>query len=274
MDHTPADPLPPGTVIGRYTVDAVLGSGAMGTVYLAHAAGFTHQFALKVLRPDSPAPLAVALHHPNIVPTFEQGQGPAGIRWLAMSYVSTADADTELRAGRMPPERALRIVTEVAGALDHAHTRDIVHGDVKPSNFLLADDDRAMLADFGVARHIGESAPSAPDGAVLASAAYAAPEVLRGEPLGPAADVYALGCSLFRLLTGKPPFFDAGSKDAVVQAHLYRSAPSVTQYAPWLPAVADEVVATALAKDPAARHPSAGELAQAALALRAQPGSG
>lgn len=250
--------------IDGYVIESVLGTGGTSTVYLAREAA--RLVALKVFDSGSPPPVILA--HPHIVPVYGQGQTAEGRRWLAMQYATGGDSDTQLRAGRMPPERSVRIIAQIAEALDYAHTRRVVHGDVKPSNFLLAEGDWAMLADFGVARPIGDTAQPATDGSVLVSAAYAAPELLRGRQLGPAADIYALGCSLFRLLTGKPPFVDAGSKETVVQAHLDRPAPRVTQHAPWLPAAADEVIATAMAKDPAARYHSAGELALAALTLR------
>lgn len=174
-----------------------------------------------------------------------------------MQYVPGGDADNELRAGRMSPARTVHIVSDVARALDHAHDHGVAHGDVKPSNFLLGGQDCVLLTDFGVA-------PFVRDGMVLTSAAYASPEMLRGKDISGRADVYSLGCSLFRLLTGKPPFFDAGSKDDVVQAHLHREPPQPTMFAPWLPPAIDHVVATAMAKDPQLRYQTAGELARAA----------
>ena len=242
MDRTPDS-------VGGYAIQSVLGTGGTGTVYLAR--GSSGLVALKVFDSGGPAP--ALLDHPNIVRTLD-----SGTHWTAMQYLPGGDADSELRAGRMSPERAVHIITGVARALDHAHGHAVVHGDVKPSNFLL-DGDRVLLADFGVR-------PFAADGMVLTSAAYASPEMLRGKIVDRRTDVYSLGCSLFRLLTGKPPFFDAGSKDDVVDAHLHREPPRVTQFAPWLPASMDAVVATAMCKDPVGRYPSAGELADAATA--------
>jgi serine/threonine protein kinase len=240
-----------------YVIESVLGTGGTGTVYLArHASG---PVALKVFNAECPAPWN-HLNHPHIVPAYESGELPDGRRWMAMQYVAGSDADSELRAGRMSPARAVRIIGGVADALDFAHDHSVVHGDVKPTNFLLGDADRVLLADFGVP-------PFVHGGLVLASAAYASPEMLRGNAVDGRADVYSLGCSLFRLLTGKPPFFDAGSKDEVVQAHLHREPPTVTCFAPWLPAAMDEVIAQALAKDRAQRYQSAGALA-AALHLK------
>ena len=276
--------IEPGTVLAGYRILAPIGRGGMAGVYLAAEISSARQVALKVLGPDlaadpvfrhrfvREAELAGALHHPNIVPVYGHGQTADGMLWLAMPYVAGTDADTELRAGRMPPERAVRIVTEVAAALDHAHGRGLLHGDVKPANFLLATDrgDRALLADFGVARSLRDNDPACAGGVVLVTAAYAAPEMLRGKHCDPRSDVYALGGALFRLLTGKPPFFDAASKEDTVRSHLHRAPPRTTEFAPWLPPRVDDVIATALAKDPGGRYRSAGELARAAA--RALPG--
>jgi serine/threonine protein kinase len=155
----------------------------------------------------------------------------------------------------------------VAAALDYAHAEGVVHGDVKPPNFLLGQDGTVVLADFGLARGTDEQTTSGESGFVLTSAAYASPEMLRGRAVDARADVYSLGCSLFRLLTGKPPFFDAASKTEVVECQLHRPVPPATRYAPWLAGDIDHVIATATAKDPAARYPSAGQLARAAIAV-------
>jgi serine/threonine protein kinase len=208
--------------------------------------------ALKVF--DSGAPAPALLVHPNIVRIVD-----SGTHWLAMQYVAGGDADSELRAGRMAPARAVRIIAGIAEALDFAHAHGVVHGDVKPSNFLLAEDDHALLTDFG-------SRPFAADGVVLTSAAYASPEMLQGKDIDGRADVYSLGCSLFRLLTGKPPFFDAGNKDEVVDCHLHRQPPKITRFAPWLPAAMDGVIAKAMAKNRDDRYASARALATAAAA--------
>ncbi len=268
----------PGTLLAGYRIDQLLGSGGMGCVYLAHAASSARQVALKILNADLSADpvfrrrfvresqLASALNHPNIVPVYGHGETADGKLWMAMPYVAGTDADAELRAGRMPPTRAVRIVTEVASALDHAHGRSLLHGDVKPANVLLSreQDDRALLSDFGVARSLGDDDLTGRTGVALVTAAYAAPEVLRGSQPAARSDVYALGGSLFRLLTGRPPFFDAASKAETVRSHLHRSPPRATRFAPWLPPQVDDVLAMALAKDPADRYRSAGELARAA----------
>lgn len=268
----------PGTLVDGYVVESVLGAGGVGTVCVARHRQSDAVVALKLLdsrvsgdpayrrRFADEVRAARALNHPNIVPVYGAGESEDGMLWLAMEYVAGTDADRELRAGRMPPQRAVHIVGEVAEALDYAHARHFVHGDVKPPNFLLGRDGSVWLADFGLARNTGEATGWGENGMVLTSAAYASPEMLRGQALDGRADVYSLACSLFRLLTGKPPFFDAGAKDAVVQAQLYRPPPRATDYAPWLPTGVDDVIAIAMAKDPARRYRSAGHLARAAVA--------
>ena len=245
MDPTPAS-------VGGYVVESVLGTGGTGRVYLARDGA--QLVALKVF--DSKQPSTSALAHTNIVPVLDRGQTDSGKHWMAMPYARGGDADTELRTGRMSPARAVQIIAGVAAALDFAHRRGIVHGDVKPSNFLLAEHDRVLLADFG-------TPPFAEGGMVLTSAAYASPEMLRGSEIDGRADLYSLGCSLFRLLTGKPPFFDAASTAEVVDCHLHRAAPQTTRFAPWLPAAMDNVVTKAMAKDPDQRFQSAQALAAA-----------
>ncbi len=250
MDPNPAR-------VGGLTVESVLGTGGTSTVYLAWNG--TDHVALKVF--ESGHPSTSALVHPHIVAVLDRGQTDSGKPWIAMQYVPGGDADTELRAGRMPSDHAVQIIAGVAEALDYAHTCGVLHGDVKPSNFLLAEQDRALLADFG-------TPPFVEHGEVLVSAAYASPEMLRGKAIDGRADIYSLGCSLFRLLTGKPPFFDAVSKDEVVNCHLHRDPPQPTHFAPWLPAAMDDVVAKAMAKDPDKRYQSARALAEAAANLR------
>jgi eukaryotic-like serine/threonine-protein kinase len=270
--------ITPGAVVDGYLIEALLGSGGMGTVCVARQADSDHRVALKVLnaavsgdptyrrRFVEEVRAAQSLHHPNVVQVYGHGETAGGILWMAMQYVRGTDADRELRAGRMPPQRAVHIIAEVATALDYAHAHHLVHGDVKPSNFLVGQDGAVLLADFGLARSTEERTPAGESSFVLTSAAYASPEVLRGGAVDARTDVYSLGCSLFRLLTGKPPFFDAASKDAVVDSQLHRAPPRATRYAPWLPGKIDDVLATAMAKDPAVRYQSAGELARAAVA--------
>ncbi|ORA23040.1 serine/threonine-protein kinase PknH/PknJ [Mycobacterium angelicum] len=270
-----------GSLVGGYRVERVLGSGGMGTVYLAADPALPRRNALKVLSaelcrdPDfrarfiREADMAAALEHPQIVSVYNRGQTPDGQLWIAMQFVDGTDADDALRNGTMTPHRAVHVIAEVAKALDFAHSRNVMHRDVKPANFLLSGpvgpDERVFLGDFGIARALDDVGLTA-TGSVLATIAYAAPEVLSNAPIDGRVDIYSLGCSLFRLLTGQTPFSANNGAAAVMSAHLFAPPPRVTDLVHSLPPAFDQVIATAMAKDPAVRFGSAGALAQAAAA--------
>ena len=212
------------------------------------------------------AELAATLDHPNIVTVYARGEAD-GQLWIAMQLVAGSDADKELREGRMTPQRAVAIVSEVTKALDYAHRRNLLHGDVKPANFLLGpDDERIFLADFGIARALDEAVHLTQTGVVMASVAYASPESLTGEAVDWRTDIYSLGCSLFRLLTQKAPFSRSGGMAGMAAAHLSQPPPRVTELMPALLPAIDDVIAKAMAKNPAERYQSARELAAAAAA--------
>ena len=271
--------------IAGYRIERVLGQGQMGTVFLARSPDLPRYESLKVLNKElsddaafearfmREADVVSQLNHPNIVTVYRRGHDD-GHLWIAMEYVPGTDADSALRDGPMPPARALHIIDEISKALDYAHRRHVVHRDVKPANFLLSGDpgpdERVLLADFGVARYRGQNDISIA-GQVFATVAYAAPEVLAGRPSDGRADVYSLGCSLFRLLTGQTPF-PGGNAASVIEAHLQQPPPRVTDLVPGLPPAIDEVIANAMAKDPARRYQSGRELTQAAArALTSRP---
>lgn len=273
-----------GSIIDGYRVKAVLGAGGMGTVYEVANPTLPRSDALKVLNLDlsrdpdfrarfqREADLAATLDHPNILTVYTRGE-TNGQLWIAMQFVDGRDADAEIRTGTMSPARAAHIITEVAHALDYAHhRRHIIHRDVKPANFLVATDtDRVYLADFGIARALDETAHLTRTGTVMASIAYASPESLAGGTVDHRTDIYSLGASAYRLLTSKNPY--AGRTLAAMHlAHLTEPPPSVTAVAPTLPRALDEVIATAMAKRPYDRYPTAGHFAAAlTAALGANP---
>ena len=275
--------LPPGTVVAGYRIERVLGAGGMGTVYLAHHPSLQRRDAVKVLSAElshdaqfrtrflREAELAATLDHPNIVTVYDRGETPAGQLWIAMQFVDGTDAGAEFADTRMTVRRALHIVIEVAKALDYAHSRKLLHRDVKPANFLLAgpagSQERVLLADFGIARALDDATGLTATGTVVATASYAAPETLEGQRVDHRADVYSLGCSLFRLLTGRTPYAEFSGMSATLMAHLLQPIPRATRFAPWLPPAIDDVFARALAKLPDQRFQSAGELAAAAAAV-------
>jgi len=273
--------LSAGSVVAGYRIERVLGSGGMGEVYLAAHPSLPRYDALKVLNaelsgdPDfrarfvREADVAARLDHPNIVSIYNRGQTDDGQLWIAMQFVDGTDADKVLRSGTMTPARAVYIVGEVAKALDYADQRGVVHRDVKPANFLLSGptgpEERVLLGDFGIARALGDAGLTV-TGSVLATLSYASPEVLSGLPFDGRADQYSLGCTLFRLLTGKAPFAWVDGMAAVVAAHLHAPPPRVSEWASGLSPRMDTVIATAMAKDPARRFSSSRELAAAAAA--------
>jgi serine/threonine-protein kinase len=272
--------LSAGWVFAGYRIERLLGAGGMGTVYLARDPDLPRSNALKVLSPElsrdpdfrarfiREADVASSLDHPNIVSIHRRGEFE-GQLWIAMQFVDGSDADAALHAGTMTPARAVHIIGEVGKALDYAHQRGVVHRDVKPANFLLSGpvgpDERVLLGDFGIARALADVGLTV-TGSVTATVAYAAPEVLAGQPFDGRADLYSLGCTLFRLLTGRTPFATSNGAAAVMAAHLHIPPPRVTDVVPGLSPQMDRVIAVAMAKDPAQRFGSARGLADAAAA--------
>jgi hypothetical protein len=286
-----ADPAV-GTEVAGYRIVEQAGSGGMGVVYRAEETGLGGRpVALKLLPaalagdPDFRARflremrVAAAIDHPNIVPIYRAGED-RGRLYLAMRYVHASDLRRLLEAeGRLTPERALAILDQVARALDAAHARGLVHRDVKPGNILLAppvfdsDAEHVYLVDFGLARSDSDDRSLGGGGSFLGTPRYAAPEQAAGRPVDGRTDGYALGCVLYECLTGQPPF-PGGSGEAILLAHLEASPPRVTALRPDLPPAIDQVVARAMAKDPATRFPTCRALLTAARqALTPTPGT-
>ena len=283
--------LQPGEVFAGYTIVRELGSGGMGQVYLAVHPRLPRQVALKLLRPglgsdpafagrfQREAATVAALDHPNIVPVDDRGNEGDQL-WLTMPYIDGENAETALaayRPGGMPAARAVHIVSRVASALEFAHRHQLIHRDVKPANIMLAASDdpnepeRVYLTDFGVAKGIGEYEGTSytTAGSVIATLDYAAPEQIEGKPLDGRTDIYALGCVLFKLLTGAIPF-PGDTMAAKIYAHLHHPPPRPSEWVPGLPPAFDQVVAVALAARPEDRFQSPRALADAARsALRA-----
>jgi YVTN family beta-propeller protein len=268
-----------GTELGGYRIDGVAGQGGMGVVYRATQLGLDRPVALKVIavelannldfrnRFKSEAQLAASIDHPNVVPVFEAGEAD-GVLYLAMRYVEGTDLRTLVdREGGLPPERAVRIIWQVAAALDAAHRRGLVHRDIKPPNVLISDDgdEHAYLTDFGLTKHAAAVGGITRTGQFVGTPDFVAPEQIRGEAADARADVYALGGVLFHALTGRTPF-PRDSELAKMYAHLSDPAPAASALAPAVPAALDGVIGTAMAKDPDDRYASTGDLARAAWA--------
>jgi serine/threonine-protein kinase len=258
----------------RYRLGQELGSGGMATVYLAHDVRHDRPVAIKVLREEIAAGLgadrflrevrlAARLQHPHILPMFDSGNA-AGHLWYAMPYVEGESLRQRVaRDGSLPLDESLRLTREIADALDHAHRRGVIHRDVKPGNILLSDG-HALLADFGIARATAtEREPLTQTGLAIGTAAYMSPEqALGAAEVDGRTDVYALGCVIFEMLTGRPPF-DGPNQQAVLARHITEPVPSVRTTAETVPTWVDRVIQRALAKTPDARFATAGDLARA-----------
>jgi predicted Ser/Thr protein kinase len=262
-----------GTDLAGYRIERLLGRGGMGVVYLAEDVRLARKVALKLLAPElaedvrfrkrflRESRLAASLDHQNVIPIYEAGETD-GLLFIAMRYVEGTDLKGLLhKRGALAPEVAISVLAQVAGALDAAHARGLVHRDVKPGNILLADDDHVYLADFGLSRRADDRDPGAAAGGSLGTIDYLAPEQVENAAVDASADVYSLGCVLYEMLTGRPPF-RSDSPMGVVWSHLEAPPPSAHAARHELDNAIDAVLDKAMAKDPAARYDACAALAE------------
>jgi serine/threonine-protein kinase len=267
-----------GDRLGPYRLEVLLGDGATGAVYRALDGRTGTTVALKLLRADlSENPVFVARFereariaresvHPHLVPVLDAG-AVDGRHYLATAYVDGTTLERLVSSSEaMRIGDALRIVAEVASALDVLHARGVVHRDVKPSNVLLDTERRSLLTDFGLAKGPAYTVLTRP-GQLLGTPHYLAPELVRGEPATRAGDVYALGCLAYACLTGSPPFTGTSLIEVTV-AHLDAEPPDIRRSRPDATLALAAALTSALAKEPARRPRSAG--AYALALLRAQ----
>lgn len=270
-----------GAKVGGYRIEGRAGRGGMGVVYRATQIALDRQVALKLLTPElaedeafrkrfqRESRLLAATDHPNVITIYEAGEHE-GRLFLAMRYVEGADLGGLLkREGRLDPHRATEIVAQVAAALDTAHARGLIHRDVKPANVLIETRDgaeHAYLTDFGLTKAIaGSEGGLTGTGHFVGTVDFIAPEQVTGGHVDARADVYALGCVLFTVLTGRVPY-QRESDVSKIFAHVNDPPPSLFEVVPDAPNELDAVVRRAMAKDPNERFPSAGDLGRAALA--------
>jgi serine/threonine-protein kinase len=256
-----------GEEIPGYEMLEKLGQGAMGTVYKARQLSMNRLVAIKTLHPrfaasqdflkrlTGEAHIAAKLSHNNIVQAIDVGQA-GKLHYFVMEYVPGTTIKQELEEGKLYPEKeAVEIVLQIAQAIQHAHRRGLIHRDVKPANIILTLDGIAKLADLGMARETEDRARAkAEKGLTIGTPYYIAPEQIHGrEDVDVRADIYALGATLYHMVTGRPPF-DHKGVDAVLQAHLTESLTPPDHLRPELSSGLGEVVEIMMAKERKGRY--------------------
>jgi eukaryotic-like serine/threonine-protein kinase len=274
---------------GRYLLERELGRGGMATVYLAQDLKHDRRVALKLLHPELATTLGperflreihltARLDHPHILPVFDSGAA-GGLLWYTMPYVEGESLRERLqREGELPVEDAVRLAREVADALDCAHQEGMVHRDIKPENILLARG-HARVADFGVARVVEAAGAGqlTETGLAVGTPAYMSPEQASGGHVDSRSDLYALGCVLYEMLAGEPPY-TGPSAQAITAKRLSGEIPSVRRVRPAVSEPLEQVITKALARVPADRYQTAAEFARAldgsaTVSTVARPGS-
>jgi DNA-binding SARP family transcriptional activator/Tol biopolymer transport system component/predicted Ser/Thr protein kinase len=292
-DSVPGD-FEAGAEFAGYRIESVLGRGGMSVVYLAEHLGLQRKVALKVLAPQLASDdrfrerfvresrIAASMEHPNIVPIYEAGDARHHL-FIAMRYVRGTDLRRLLeREGQLDPRRAVRIVGDVAEALDAAHAAGLVHRDVKPGNILIveaagsAGRDLVFLSDFGLTKRLESGGKLTKTGQFVGTVDYVAPEQVEGRQIDARTDVYSLACVLFECLTGRVPY-GRDTDVAALYAHLSEKPPTLTSLRPDLPTALNGVFSQALSKLPAKRQSTTGGFAQGAsdaLGLSETEGAG
>jgi serine/threonine-protein kinase len=267
-------------IADHYLIERELGHGAMATVYLARDVKLNRQVAIKVLLPElgfvlgperfrREIEVATKMSHPHILPIYDSGEA-AGELYYVMPYVAGESLRARLfRERQLSLDEALRIAAEVASALDHSHRHGIIHRDIKPENILL-EDGQALVADFGIARAVsavGEGKLTS-TGISLGTPAYMSPEQGMADPnLDGRTDIYSLGCVLYEMLAGSPPF-TGRTTQALIARHSLDAVPSLSTVRSTIPEDVEDVVMCSLAKVPADRFATAGDFANALNACR------
>lgn len=282
MSETPLVPgeLAVGSQIAGYQIEQQIGRGGMAVVYRAFDPRLGRSVALKILAPELASDAAfrerfnremraaAAVDHPHIVPVYDAGEANGSL-FIAMRYVAGQDLRTLLdRERTLSPARVTRIVSQVASALDEAHSRGMVHRDVKPGNMLIGtlagsgQPDHVYLSDFGLSKQSLSTSNLTATGQFLGTLDYMAPEQVEGRPIDGRADLYALACSAFEMLAGRPPF-KRDESVAVLWAQVSAPTPSLRALRPELPPAVDQAMARAMAKAPGDRYQSCTAFADA-----------
>jgi serine/threonine protein kinase/tetratricopeptide (TPR) repeat protein len=268
---------------GRYALERELGQGGMAIVFLARDIRHDRKVALKVLRPEISAEigadrflreikLAAGLTHPHILPVYDSGEA-GGLLFYVMPNMEGRSVRERLdRERQLPLEEALKITREVASALDYAHRHRVVHRDIKPENILL-NEGAAMVADFGIGKALSGGSSLTQTGMAVGTPAYMSPEQAGGESdVDGRSDLYSLGCVLYEMLAGEPPF-TGPTAQAVIAKRFVAPIPRVRATRD-VPELVDDAVTRALARTPVDRFPTAGDFAEALRQVSREPGAG
>lgn len=264
MTSPAQDPLLGRLLDGRYQLESVVAHGGMATVYLALDMRLERRVAVKVMRPElaadagfvarfaAEARAAARLTHPDVVTVQDQGRD-GSIVFLVMEHVEGRTLrDVLASRGRLAPAEAAQVMEHVLSALGAAHRAGIIHRDVKPENVLMADDGRVKVADFGLARAIGQATSTKTMGAMIGTVSYLSPEQVETGKGDARSDVYAAGIMLYELLTGEKPYV-GDSAMSVVYQHVHSTVPAPSERVPGLPEAVDRLVSVATNRDPAQR---------------------
>jgi serine/threonine-protein kinase len=268
---------------GRYTIERELGQGGMAVVYLARDLRHDRNVALKMLRPEISAEigadrflreikLAAGLTHPHILPVYDSGDADGLLFYVMPNMEGRSVRERLEREKQLPLEEALKITREVASALDYAHRHQVVHRDIKPENILLHEG-AAMVADFGIGKALSGGGSLTRTGMAVGTPAYMSPEQAGGESeVDGRSDLYSLGCVLYEMLAGEPPF-TGPTAQAVIAKRFVSPIPRV-RVTRDVPEAVDDAVTRALARTPVDRFPTAAEFAEALRQISGAPGAG
>src|SRR5215831_488135 len=266
---------------GRYRFERELGAGGMATVYLARDLRHDRDVAVKVLRADLAESLgrerflreirlAARLNHPHILPLYDSGDAGGFLFFVMPVMLGQTLRDRLTQEHQLPVDAAVRIAQEVADALDHAHRHDVVHRDIKPENILLHEG-HAVVADFGIGKAVvaaatESSATLTQVGVTVGTPAYMSPEQAAGESVDGRSDLFALGCVLYDMLTGEPPF-SGPTVQAIIVKRFHHVPPTASQLRPAVSAALSRTLEQLLEKSPEDRHATGAAVVQA---LRSQ----
>jgi serine/threonine protein kinase len=272
-----------GTTIGGYRLDELVGQGGMGVVYRGLSAADGSRVAVKLLTPDlarqpgfrerfvREARYATSLNHPNVIEVYDAGEQD-GVLFIAMQFVEGTDLKNLLaQQGALDPGRAVRLMGQVAGALDVAHSQGLLHRDIKPGNIMIAPGDHCFLTDFGLSKNVSsDSIALTAQGEFVGTIDYTAPELVLGKEADSRLDVYSLGCLFYECLAGAPPFNKERDVE-VLYAHIQDPPPKISAVRGDVPPELDGVIAKAMAKKPGDRYATASEFMDHARAVMGEP---